>query len=143
MAFYLQFHIITPLRNFTRLKRTQTRYALRFRHSSLVYPIITIALLVNLNAKAPAHIRAKVNIKADVHTITAMWIVRRHEIHKPRARAYSLDSGIMTRNVSLSFSHSVHNLTNIFLYFRRKSHGCVRVRTRNYFLYFYILSVYY
>ena len=116
--------------------------ALRARRA-LVHPIIASTLLVNLHAKTSAYIRAEVNIKADVRTVAAVRIVRRYEIHKPRARDCSLVSGILTKSVSLSFCHFVHNLTNIFLYFRRKSHGCVRVRTRNYFLYFYIISIYY
>ena len=114
------------------------------RARTLVQPIIASTLLVNLNAKTPTYIRAEVNIKAGVRAVAAMRIVRRHKIHETRARDCSLVSGILTKIVSLLFfPNSVHNLTNIFLYFRRKSHGCVRVRTRNYFLYFYIINVYY
>ena len=92
-AFCLQFHTITPSRNLTRSKRTQTHY------------------------------------------------VRMHTHQRSACR--SLDSGILTKSVSLLFSNSAHNLTNIFLYFPDFTHGCVRVRTRNYFFYFYILNVYY
>ena len=121
----LQFHALKTHAN-----------ALRARTRTLVQPIIASTLLVNLNAKTPTYIRAEVNIKADVRTVAAMWIVRRHKINKPRTRACSLVSGMMTKVVTM-FINSVHNLTNIFLYFRRKTHGCVRVRTRNYFLHSY------
>lgn len=80
---------------------------------------------------------------AQFHSLKMHANALRVYVYASTQRVCSLASGILTKSVSLLFSNSVHNLTNIFLYFRRKSHGCVRVRTRNYFLYFYIISIYY
>ena len=139
-AFYFQFHTITPSRNFTRLKHTQTRYVRGVRSCNQS----SQALCSWTSTPKRLHTYARRSISKQTCAQLPHWQSSvRHEIHKTRARDCSLVSGILTKSVSLSFRLSVHNLTNIFLYFRRKSHGCVRVRTRNYFLYFYILSVYY